>query len=131
MNRRPQLPLILFAVLSVVHLGAHVLAFRPAVVLTKPIPVILLALFFFLEARPFRGRFPVLIFSGLLFSVAGDTFLLFPGTSYFLLGLSSFLLAHVCYLSGFLSLRHPSGGLLSCFSLPGCGEGYPASCVFR
>jgi uncharacterized membrane protein YhhN len=37
---------------------------------------------------------------GLLFSLIGDVFLLLPGKEHFLLGLVSFLLAHVCYIIG-------------------------------
>jgi uncharacterized membrane protein YhhN len=37
---------------------------------------------------------------GLLLSLVGDVFLLLPGTEHFLLGLVSFLLAHVCYIIG-------------------------------
>lgn len=37
---------------------------------------------------------------GLLLSLVGDVFLLLPGQEHFLLGLVSFLLAHVCYIIG-------------------------------
>jgi uncharacterized membrane protein YhhN len=47
----------------------------------------------------FRG--PMLWFvAGLLFSLAGDVFLMLPRES-FIAGLISFLLAHICYLIGF------------------------------
>ncbi len=38
---------------------------------------------------------------GLLFSLLGDILLLFPSEKLFLAGLIAFLLAHICYLSGF------------------------------
>jgi uncharacterized membrane protein YhhN len=38
---------------------------------------------------------------GLLFSLLGDIFLLFPGDKMFLAGLVAFLLTHICYLFGF------------------------------
>ena len=37
---------------------------------------------------------------GLVFSLAGDVFLLLPGEWFFVLGLGAFLLAHVCYIIG-------------------------------
>lgn len=116
MNRRSTFILILFGVLGLINLSGQVMESKPAVLLTKPFLVTLLALFFFFEARPFRDRFPRLILSGLSLSVAGDVFLMFQGNLYFLLGLSSFLLAHLCYLGAFLFLasRYASpGGLLA------------------
>lgn len=40
---------------------------------------------------------------GILFSLAGDVLLLFPGDRMFLLGLVAFLLAHVSYTTGFVN----------------------------
>jgi uncharacterized membrane protein YhhN len=37
---------------------------------------------------------------GLVFSLAGDVFLMLPGERFFLPGLVSFLLAHLCYIAG-------------------------------
>ncbi len=37
---------------------------------------------------------------GFAFSLAGDIFLLFPATHHFILGLVSFLVAHLCYIVG-------------------------------
>lgn len=44
-----------------------------------------------------QGRFFVI---GLVFSLAGDVFLMLPGEGFFLPGLVSFLLAHLCYVAG-------------------------------
>ncbi|MFD1178643.1 lysoplasmalogenase [Paenibacillus puldeungensis] len=44
-----------------------------------------------------------LIVAGLLASAAGDCFLLMPGNQWFLWGLGSFLIAHLLYISAFLS----------------------------
>lgn len=49
--------------------------------------------------RPYRN----LIVAGLLASAAGDCFLLIPGNQWFLWGLGSFLVAHLLYISAFLS----------------------------
>jgi uncharacterized membrane protein YhhN len=48
---------------------------------------------------------------GLLFSMAGDTFLLFQDKNsiFFLLGLSAFLLAHICYIGLFWGIKKENG----------------------
>lgn len=50
---------------------------------------------------PPKGRYGLLVFAGLILSLAGDAFLALPGDS-FLPGLISFLLAHLCYIAAFL-----------------------------
>ncbi len=50
---------------------------------------------------PFQSTYGTWIFSGLLLSVLGDVFLIRPKNSGFLLGLSSFLIAHICYTIAF------------------------------
>lgn len=44
---------------------------------------------------------------GLIFSLAGDVFLMLPGDGFFLPGLVSFLLAHLCYIAGLNSTLPP------------------------
>lgn len=48
---------------------------------------------------------------GLVFSLAGDAFLMLPREGFFLPGLVSFLLAHLCYIAG-LNSTLPSGMVL-------------------
>ncbi len=49
---------------------------------------------------------------GLAFSLAGDVFLMLPREGFFLPGLVSFLLAHLCYIAGLNSSLPPGPGLL-------------------
>ena len=48
-----------------------------------------------------KGRFHKRIFAGLVFAMAGDIFLLSSTPDYFMAGLGSFLIAHLCYISAF------------------------------
>ena len=49
---------------------------------------------------------------GFVFSLAGDVFLMLPGERFFVPGLVSFLLAHVCYIAGLNSTLPPSPALI-------------------
>ncbi len=70
-------------------------------VVFKPL-VMLLAIFYVadpLRQRRTPTRFDALLMGGLAFSLAGDSFLMFPG--YFIPGLVSFLIAHLFYIALF------------------------------
>ena len=69
---------------------------------TKPAIVCSLLIFLILRKAtiPFF-RFGYLLVA-LVFSLAGDVFLLFHGQLFFMLGLAMFLLAHICYILLFL-----------------------------
>jgi uncharacterized membrane protein YhhN len=66
----------------------------------KGIPVLLMLLWVQLHAK---GRYARLVQVGLFFSFWGDVFLVFPGSSAFIAGLSSFLVAHLLYIAAFLT----------------------------
>jgi len=72
--------------------------------IAKPIPVLCMALW--LSLLPDKGRFQWAVIVGLLLSAAGDIFL---GGSTFLIGLVSFLLAHIAYTTAFIQdCRRPA-----------------------
>lgn len=48
------------------------------------------------------------ILAGLLFCMAGDAFLLVSGSTWFMLGLSAFLIGHLIYIAAFANRRKPS-----------------------
>ena len=50
-----------------------------------------------------RHRFGRIVFAGLVLSLCGDLFLIGQSQRFFLLGLASFLLAHIAYITAFLS----------------------------
>lgn len=106
-------------------------------VITKPAIMMVLLLFFY-KYRSYDDLYATrLMILALLFSLAGDVLLLFTGRSelFFILGLVSFLMAHLMYVFVFLKKRNPKrrGVAFLCISLiygailfyilhPGLGE---------
>lgn len=88
----------------VIVLAAHLLALLLRVEMmdriTKPLIVITIAGYFFYATKNVQSRLKVWIGSALLFSWVGDILLMFQDRKslFFLLGLSSFLLAHIFYI---------------------------------
>ncbi len=108
--------LFLFFFLSVLTLGGEYFQHSLLIFSTKPLLLTILSIFFFLESKALPLPFRWYLFAGLVFSIAGDTFLMFVENSegfehFFLFGLGSFLMTHLCYLRGFLSLSKPKGWL--------------------
>ena len=100
----------LFFLLCLINLIAEFQGFIVLIFFTKPLLLTVLAVYFFLHSEALPRPLRYYILAGLLWSVAGDTFLMFvenrPGYEhFFLFGLGSFLITHLCYLRGFLS--HP------------------------
>lgn len=85
------------------------------VYLFKPLTVACAALLAFAAPAPVSQLYQAGVLAGLVFSLAGDVFLMLP-RNYFLHGLVSFLLGHVCYISAFVSYggwpRAPLAGVL-------------------
>jgi len=69
---------------------------------TKPLITISLMLFVYFTIKR-KSRFTNKVLIGLSFSLLGDVFLMFPYVNelYFMLGLGSFLIAHLFYISAF------------------------------
>ena len=88
--------------------SAHIVArYRGASTLAgvlKAIPILLLVLLVAAEPAPVSDAYRWLVAGALVFSMAGDIFLVFPGR--FRAGLASFLMAHVLYVVAFAP---PSG----------------------
>ena len=80
--------------------------FKPAVL----IAVIILALL--ITQGPHDEWQAQFFLIGLVFSLAGDVFLMLPGDGFFLPGLISFLLAHLCYFAGLNPALPPLQSLL-------------------
>ncbi len=78
--------------------------------ITKPSIVISLLLFFWLKSGFLSGPIRILTILALAFSLVGDVLLLFVENDalFFMLGLVSFLLAHITYILVFLKHRNPS-----------------------
>lgn len=109
--------LSLFVLLSVLHLYAEQCETEWFILLTKPILVSLLALWFWRETLAEVSGFRKFIFWGLIFSVGGDTLLMFVEHGpklemFFLFGLGSFLIAQLCYAYALLKFPNVKEGLV-------------------
>lgn len=99
----------IFAILSLLNLIAVQLEVRWLIVATKPLLMPALGLYFFLASdRTLLPKAFRLILFALFFSMLGDVFLLFSSELFFPLGLSSFLVAHCCYIRVFLVFQQTS-----------------------
>ncbi|MFX1275803.1 MAG: lysoplasmalogenase [Promethearchaeota archaeon] len=95
--------LILFIIDSVIHVVAVYKENKKIILITKPLLMPLLALFFTFGALSLN-IFNWLIVAALIGGCAGDTFLMFrEKEKYFLVGMLSFLIGHVFYIIYFLS----------------------------
>ena len=94
-----------YVVVSIVHLAVLTAGFDEAARVSKLLVMPALALAVLLTARPLRGAVPVLLLVAIGFSWGGDAPLTIPGDGWFVVGLASFLLAHVAYIALFLRLR--------------------------
>lgn len=91
---------LLFVVAALACLAGEYLGLRELIYVTKPVATLAL---FAIAARthdPISPQYRTLISAGLILSLAGDVFLMLPGDR-FVLGLASFLVAHLLYITGF------------------------------
>ena len=83
---------------------------------TKPLLMIVLSLYFYQKTTQKiafsiqKSSFWLLL--GLIFSISGDTWLLWDDDLSFILGLGSFLVAHLCYFIAFYKFSSKNKGLL-------------------
>ncbi|NJD10029.1 MAG: lysoplasmalogenase [Gemmatimonadetes bacterium] len=106
--------LILVPLLALLQLRAEQRhAAGPAYVL-KPLTVAGAALLAYWAPEPVSSGYQAAVLAGLACSLVGDIFLMLP-RNYFLRGLVSFLLAHLCYIGAFVSVagvpRAPLAGV--------------------
>jgi uncharacterized membrane protein YhhN len=109
--------LFLYALLSVLHLTVEELQIEWLILLTKPLLVSLLALWFWRVTMGSPSSFRKFLLLGLVFSVGGDTLLMFVEHGpqlevFFLLGLGSFLIAQLCYAYALWSFPKVTDGII-------------------
>ncbi|MGK0363425.1 MAG: putative membrane protein YhhN [Saprospiraceae bacterium] len=107
----------LFVIFSLVNIVAEVTQSINLIFATKPILMILLSLWFYLETKEKPKHFTRYILGGFVFSIFGDTFLMFNengvgGEVFFLLGLGSFLITHLFYVAAFLDYKKEASGFV-------------------
>jgi uncharacterized membrane protein YhhN len=110
----PQL-LWAYLLLCLFHIYATATANELLIYLSKPLLLSLLSIWFWLNTKDQPTAFSRFVLLGLIFSIGGDTFLMFvdKGPNFFLFGLGSFLIAQVSYLAGFLKFKSNTPGLIS------------------
>jgi uncharacterized membrane protein YhhN len=93
--------MLLVIVSAFIHIRAEYRGPRQHIYIFKPLTMVFILLIAFLgqAASPF---YKYMIITGLLFSLAGDIFLMLP-TDRFVAGLVAFLLAHLFYSAAFVS----------------------------
>jgi uncharacterized membrane protein YhhN len=96
-----------FAASASVTVAAHALGRQAFVYVFKPLSTTLLLLLVATAPSCFSSRYAVAILAGLFFSLIGDVLLMLPSDR-FRSGLSSFLLAHACYVFAFLTDSPPA-----------------------
>ncbi len=108
----------LFAIFSLLNIIGELVEYIPLIFITKPMLMILLSLWFYLETKENPTRFARYILGGFVFSIFGDTFLMFiengaGGEIFFLLGLGSFLITHLFYVAAFLEYQKTEIGFIA------------------
>lgn len=98
--------LILFGLASLAELSAHMFQWPDVRLVTKPSLLVLLTAWYVIAARQSKQPHSTMLLAALIFSWGGDVLLMSTGDLYFMLGLGSFLLAHVFYIFTFRQFRN-------------------------
>lgn len=85
---------------AIAHIRAEYLGPAYHIYIFKPLTMVFILLIALLTTKAVSARYKILIVIGLLFSMAGDIFLMLPGDM-FIAGLVSFLVAHIFYIAAF------------------------------
>ena len=101
---RSRIVLILFAFVSIVNIASVAIDWQTGIYFSKPLIMISLSFWFWEKTKTNRSKFSLFILLGLMASIAGDSFLMFTQHApiFFLLGLGSFLIAHLFYITAFI-----------------------------
>jgi len=110
----------LAAVSGALYIRAEYAGARPQVYALKPLTTGLILLMALLLEPATSAPYKALIAGGLLFSLAGDVFLILPSDR-FVAGLASFLVAHLFYIAAFVvrSGFHADGMALALYAVAG------------
>ncbi len=108
MKKFEQVFLFLFTISAITNLWSEVMDWRLGVLISKPLLMTTLGLYFWSKTRKNTTYLSFFILLGLFMAIFGDCFLMFAEKSkaFFLLGLSSFLFTQLFYAIAFW--RYPS-----------------------
>jgi uncharacterized membrane protein YhhN len=96
---------IIYFVISLIEIWSGTMEFHEGVLLTKPLILLSIIIFYFLQTRHKSDWQDKVMLVAFAFSMIGDSFLLFEGETHFMLGLGSFLVTHLCYICVFFSQK--------------------------
>lgn len=101
------MPVIILTVLALVAMILTILAayqnWRLTHYLFKPLTILFIILIALEPNHPTSSFYRYTIIAGLLFSLAGDVFLMLPRDRFFIHGLIGFLVAHLFYIAAFMT----------------------------
>lgn len=114
----PSIFLGVFALDAISNLWAEASHNVLLIYLTKPVLITSLLLYFYCKTLGVPSRFRTLMLFGFLFSIAGDTLLMFVeqssnATQFFIAGLGCFLITQVAYTLAFWNYPNAKTGLLA------------------
>jgi uncharacterized membrane protein YhhN len=101
--------LVGFLVVMLAELVSQATALKDLHLLSKPLIMLSLGAYYVVTMRSRRLRIPMPMLMALVFSFLGDVALMGSGEIYFMLGLVSFLLAHIAYIVVYRQLRLAEG----------------------
>lgn len=102
----------LFVAVAIAELCGEFLNNQIIIYCTKPLLMIVLSLYYYFSTKEKKSKFSRLILLGLVFSIGGDTFLMFKGSNYFIAGLGCFLITHILYIAAFQNYKSSQIGFL-------------------
>lgn len=88
----------IFIIISFLEITFGINHFQIGVYLTKPLIMISMIFFYFLQTRNQRSFQDKLMIVAFFFSLIGDSFLMLSDATYFIFGLGSFLITHLIYI---------------------------------
>jgi uncharacterized membrane protein YhhN len=101
----------IYFTISILEIFFGINHFQNGVFLTKPLIMISIMIFYFLQTKRLQNFQDKLMLIAFFFSMMGDTFLMFQGEQYFMFGLGSFLITHLLYIFVFSRNRLKSNWL--------------------
>ena len=88
----------IYFTISILEIFFVINHYQTGVFITKPLIMISIMIFYFLQTQNQRNLQDKLMLIGFFFSMLGDSFLMFQGDRFFMFGLGSFLITHLFYI---------------------------------
>lgn len=115
--KRTNYLLFIFFALCLANLFFEFIQSTTGIFCTKPLLMTVLSCWFYLTNKEYFTAFHKYLLAGFIFSMFGDTLLMFVENEprrphFFIYGLGSFLITHICYLIAFLKFPSQEKGLI-------------------